>query len=578
MADNYKRIFSDLTAQQMLAEMQKTNGTLAEILASMSVNDANSDVIFAAMLDDTNTSDVFKKWYATVQDGTKDRYGLLERFFTMCAMDNDQVHTVRFYSAAASSSPQGTPLDWLADKQPAALATDTDDGGDDWASENRMTWYIRANAIAKADGTMNVIAIEGEPAFDITGGTAPVFTFQLANWYKEEFNENYEIYSWRATRAAGYRPFFGDVAPDGTKRVMTWHSTFPGSLTADGKLTSGAGRRVANYMATTTGLTDARKWEGGYFGLQTDCDSLFFLREWQHRHFTKENGGQLEGCTSYNYQYTVALPESNTMRVLVTTAQGANFIVGSCVIVGDRGTETSTDRNQSYLYNLSEHSVEILDKNDIEIEGEQYTELVLNLDAPITTTATTLVSTMPWNAGQTEKVIGHRDGSPGYLTGGKYPMRVAGIELLCGAYDVGLEPLYQVTQNADGTTWDYAVYECKNATKQAGSITSDYTDTGITLKGLPSYIWQFIKELQHTDKDAMMPKELGGSDTTYYMSGFYSTGAAGPRVPARRGRLSDGGPAGLACCSGNSAPSWSAWNYVSRLAGNGAMRGEWVAE
>ena len=572
-----KRIFSDPTGQELVQSVKDLKEPLALIAEVVSGQGTSGqiDTIFAAMMDDTNTTDIFRKWYAIVQDGEQDRYALLERFFTMCAMNNDQQHTVRFYSAAASSSDDGTPLDWLADKSPAALATDTDDGGEDWAAENRMTWYIRANAIAKADGTMNVLAIEGETNFDITGELAPVYTFQMAQWYKEEFTANYEQYSWRATRAAGYKPFFGDVAPDGTKRAMTWHATFPGGLTADGKLTSGAGRRAANFTSTTTGLTDARKWTGGYEGTWTDCDTLFVLREWQHRHFSKENSGICEGCTNYNYQYAVAKTEENTMRVLVSTAQGANFIVGSCVIVGDRGSETNNDRNQSYMRNLSEHSVEILEKNDVTIDDAQYTELVLNLDAPITTTATTYVSTMPWNSGETEKLPDRRDGSPVNLTNGKYPMRVAGIEMLPGAYATGLDPLYQVTTNEEGG-YDYVVYECTDSEKQAGSVTENYVATGITAEGIASN-WQYVKEFVKTDKPVLFPLEFGGSSNGYYKSGFCGAYSAGVRMPARFGGLYNGGSAGLACCAAYDAPSWSTWYYAPRLAGSGKKRGDWAA-
>lgn len=42
-----------------------------------------------------------------------------------------------------------------------------------------------------------------------------------------------------------------------------------------------------------------------------------------------------------------------------------------------------------------------------------------NGDAPIDTTTTMLVSTMPWESGTTEGVPGHSDGCRGNLTNGK---------------------------------------------------------------------------------------------------------------------------------------------------------------
>ena len=553
-------------------QMERLIKNLEVIAGGVSGDSNNVDAIFAAMLDDTNTTDVFKKWYAMVQDGTKDRYALLERFFTMCAMDNDQVHTVRFYSAAASSSPQGTPLDWLADKQPAALATDTDDGGDDWASENRMTWYIRANALTKPDSSMNILAIEGEPEFDITGSIAPVYTFQLANWYKQEVNKNYEIYSWRATRAPGYRPFFGDVAPDGNKRVMTWHPTFCGSLTDDGKLTSGAGRRGANYTDYNTVIAAVRKWDGGLEGLQTNCDDLFYLREWQHRHFSKSMYNVLNGCTNYNRQYKVALAESNTTRVLLTTDEGAYFIKGSNVIVGDVGENSDWSRINEYTYNLSGYAVKIVDINNVEINEQQYTELVLDLSAPITTTATTVVSTVSWNTGETEKIIGHRDGAPVSLTNAKYPCRVAGIELFIGLYEYGVDPLYEYTLGTDGVTLDMKAYLCGNAAKQSNVVTEDYVDTGLSVTGLPQSQWQYLQDIVLTDKPVIFPKTFGGEQTQYYSSAWWQN--TGVRTASMRAGLTSYDRAGIITC--DSFPLNSSSSADSpRLGGAGKTRGEW---
>jgi hypothetical protein len=167
----------------------------------------NADNFYAALLNDTNTTSIFKAWYNAVSKDEGDRFTLLERFFKMCALNNNQIHTVRFVSPSVSSESRGTPLDWLADKKAQNLSTDagvfanankwidaegtgrTD--GEDWATENRLTWYIRANALSLENGKMNVTAIEGiDAAFDITGETAPVYTFQLSPYFKETDDGN----------------------------------------------------------------------------------------------------------------------------------------------------------------------------------------------------------------------------------------------------------------------------------------------------------------------------------------------------------------------------------------------------
>ena len=258
---------------------QTTGQSTTEVMSQKAVTDelnkkANKtdiDKYFAALLNDTNTTETFKAWYNATNDGEVTRYALLERFFRMLALNNDQTHTVRFFSSAVSSDSKGTPLDWLADKKAQVLATDagvvenanswldadgvTRNDGEDWATENRITWYVRANALSLDDGTMEVLAIEGvDDTFDITGNLAPVYSFQLSPWYKETDDGEYLIKSWRANYAEGYAPFNNNVDFDGNPRALTWHASFGGVMTDDGtKLTSGAYRRPKNYTSASTG-------------------------------------------------------------------------------------------------------------------------------------------------------------------------------------------------------------------------------------------------------------------------------------------------------------------------------------
>ncbi len=543
----------------------------AEIVESFAeLVESFSDELFSTFMDDTNTSEIFRRWYALNNDGVATKYDLLSRFFTMCAVGNDQQHTLRFYTAEASSATAGTPLDWLADKQAAPLATDTNDPGEGWDEENRLTWWIMGNALKKEDGTLDVLYIEGEDGFDITGELAPVYTFQMCPYFREEVTEEYEIRSWRATPAPGYRAW--ETGLDGKKRAMVWHPSFDGGFTTNGgKLTSGAGRHAAIFNSASQGLTAARKWNA-YEGTWGDSDTKWLLYEWQHRHFNKENSGILEGCSNYNYQYKAALGEENTTRVLLSTASGANIIPGSCVLVGEMGKNTRWERSNAYMRNLSGGAVKVLARNTVTVNGAQYSEIVLDLAAPITTTKTTCVSTIAWDTGSTLGLPKHRDGSIGSLTNGRYPLRVAGIEAMLGCYAIGLDPLYRTTANAGGG-YDYEIFECKNAKNQESSITANYVNTGLSYSGFPSG-WQYVKKFKATDKAILFPDEIGGSSTGYYKSAFYGTEGASVLCPWRFANLNHMGRAGIAAGNGYFDPSGSGWSGVPRLTGSGAMRGE----
>lgn len=584
-----RHILTDETFNERLIEVITQLKRLAD---GEGADNTYLDTTFAALLDDTNTTRIFREWYK-LTIGTETRYSKLERFFKMCARNNEQTHTVRFYSSVVSSESRGTPLDWLANKKAQSLATDAGvvenanswldaeglsrKDGEDWATENRITWYVRANALSLDDGTMDVLAIEGVDAdFDITGELAPVYSFQLSPWYKETNIGDYVYKSWRANPAAGYAPFNNNVDFDGNPRVLTWHASFGGVMTDDGtKLTSGAYRRPKNYTSSTAALTLARKWNANE-AVGADANAKWALSEWQHRHFNKENSNIANGCLSYSMQNRVALTEADVMRVLVTKSQAASFIVGSNVIVGDNAAETAPDRGAAVGYNISKHAVKILSIETVTIDDTEYGALNLELDEPITTTATTWVSTMPWNTGETEKIAGnHLDGSPVSLTSAKYPLRVAGMEVLIGAYFIGIDVLYDVTANAAGG-FDYAVFECRDSAKIAGSITADYLDTGNRIEGLEN-TWYYVKEFVNTNAPVLFPQTLGGSSTGYYKSAFYGTSSAGVRAPWRFGPLYSGvAYGGLACELGYSAPSASDWYGVPWLTGAEKKRGEWL--
>ena len=91
------------------------------------------------------------------------------------------------------------------------------------------------------------------------------------------------------------------------------------------------------------------------------------------------------------------------------------------------------------------------------------------------------------------------------LTGGKYPYRVAGVEMQNGAYIEELDPLWQAS--IVGEKWHYDVYSVRDATKQAGSRTSDYELTdSFDLPDDTEYKWSYITELGELTADAMIPK------------------------------------------------------------------------
>jgi hypothetical protein len=529
-------------------------------------------------IDGFNTSRIFSQWWDLSDNGVDTKYQHLEKFFAMLARSwAGKKYTLQYYKPSVSSSPVMTPVDDLEGKSAAQLCTDATSPVEDWADNDPMTWYVRANALSLADGTMNILAIEGlDDDFDLTGETAPVWTFSMALWKKEWELGDYKYKSWATTQLDEYyKPYAGDVDPNtNKKRIMTWRPTFPGSLTADGtKLTSGVGGKPYLFVGAVTAITKARAMDA-YEGLWNDADAIWVLDMWQLRHFNLENSGICEGCQSYNFQYKCAVGETGVKRVLLTAAQAGNLQVGSNLMIGEQDANTNNDRGQAYNRNIAEAAT-ILSIEDVEVGGVAYKAVNVDTDNTFDTTTTTLVSTIAWSSGNTENLPGHKDGACHSLTAGQNPLRVQGVEMMSGANDIGLDPLYNVTNFAN-SKGDYAVYECRNSEKLAGSITADYEDTGISYAQMPQG-WNYPKAFAETDKAVLFPAELGGSTSAYYKSGFSGAFSAGVRCPWRYGALGGGANAGLACEAGGNTPSNASWYGRPRLSGSGKKRGVWTA-
>lgn len=565
---------------QLIDRMDDVIAALETIAEGSQGNPLVLDETFETMLDGTNTTKIFHHWWPLAwshdQRVGENRYNTLERWFKMLqAAWAGKKYTIRFNDYRVSSSPVGTPMDDLADKTAAVCATEVTADDFDWADEDPMTWYIRANALSLQNGKMNILAVEGvDGEFDISGNTAPVYTFRLGLFKSHWTDGTYEYKSFVTEPEAGYVPWAADVDPaTNGHRVMDWQATFGGSLTSSGKLTSGSGfhGRTWGRNSNTTaiaksgnaGLTAARLWDA-YEGTFSDTDLEVVLDLWQLRHFNLENSGIIEGCLSYNLDYTVAAAEEGVTSVVVTAAQGANILIGSFLDIGTAARGGQIGRGN------------VLSKEDIEIDGTAFCRVHLDLPEAVNVTEGAHVASLPWTPGSTEHLPGHKDGSIYNLTNGKTPARIAGVEIIDGAYAVGLDPLWMSDYNADRSPKSiYTIHQVRDSECQSGSIGAHHEASG-TFES-ENTGWQYIKHLEIREDGMIVPDEVGGSSTTYFKSAFLFDASSGVRAPWRFCYLSTGGAGGLAGAGGDAAPSLAYWSERPRLSGSGKKRGEWAA-
>lgn len=557
------------TMDEMLKDLLATQ---ADVLSAL-------DASFVLLINGTNTTEVFRRWWPFARQSDsqagKNRYDTLTRWFAILQKAwSGKKYTIRFNHYSVSGVTTATPLDDLTGKTAAICATEETMNDLDWADEDPMTWYLRFNGLSLADGTMNVLAVEGvDDNFDISGNIAPVYTGRLALFKKHLVDETYEYKSFMTVAEdTSCSPWAADVDPTGAHRVMNWQATFAGSKTSSGKLTSGSGfhgqtwERNANTPAISNsanaGIVAARLWDE-YEGIYSDTDVEPIIDLLQLRHFDLENSGIIEGCLNYNLDYVVAFAETGVTSVVVTEAQGANILVGSFLDVG-----TTVRGGQIARGN-------VLRKEAITVEGTNYVRIHLDLPEAVNVTAEAHVASLPWTPGSTEHLPGHKDGSLYNCTDGKTPARIAGVEIIDGAYAVGLDPLwmsdYDETRSPKSI---YTIHQVRDSEYQNGSIGSHHVESG-TFES-ENAGWQYVKHLEIRNDGMIVPDAVGGSSTTYLKSAFDFGASSGVRAPWRFCNLYGGGRGGLAGAGGSSA-STAGWYGRPRLSGSGKKRGEWAA-
>lgn len=532
------------------------------------------DAMFAALLDDTNTTRVFKAWWPVSAAAGITKEQRMTRWFNM--LKNDKTYGAVFESPDVSSNTLGAFSDDRAGV-PCNLSTDTVQGEDE-LDEHRAFWWVRVNAEEIDDqGTLNILAHEYEEEFDPTGETAPVMTLQVAPWIKKEKTEAKLTRQLRTKQAEGYHLWAEARNPDGSERAYVAHYTYGGGYDANGYITSGAGKRPIIRTSYTAGLTKikaGRQFQTGW----NDHDQNWLLLMWQLRHGSLEPSGQMEGCLAYNYQYLAAAGEENVKRVLLTAAQAANFHAGCSVSVGETAGGTNADRNATVNYNIAD-CVRVMSKESVTIDGAELVALNLDVPATFTTTTTTRISTMPWYSGTTDAVLGRGDGSPRNNTNGQNACRCAGIEFGVGCYRIMYGTLYKYTTAADGTTSELQVHACKQQGKEAAIVTADYVDTGVRMLAAKGG-WMYIKEMDDTFDNVFFPKEAGGTgagSSTYLRSAFYNPASKSALcVPWSFGSLNGGGGGGVACVYGNRGPGSANWGGALGLSRR-CWRGELTA-
>ena len=492
---------------------------------------------------------------------------------------NGKVFTTKIYKWETSTSPVGVKMN-ANENMVAEPSVGRTEGRDDYAQYG-LFHHFTCNFSVDENGFNHVDALEGQIGFT-KYGKVQVGEVTMSAWFGIEDTTEAVLYHYSdsQTELTPY-PMKESINPDGTISPFMIHAKYAAG-DIDGVLYSSKGLAPANGCQATqarnpvsyTGMITYMHKLGGHYCGTTSWDLFYRQLMMIIKYATTHSQSIMAGCTSYSNQNQNLVEETGVMRVVLTKAQAAGYVIGSYVSIGDVGSNTNRDRYFSYIHNKA-YSVKVT-----KIEDVDDSNAAVYVDAPeaFDTTLTTWITTMPWHSGVTDEVAGS-DGSPNSNTNGKDPYKIQGIETCIGAYEVLGNVVMDIITGADGNP-ARDVYVCEDASTLSSNIATVRANykKAIAQVAYTAASWKYITE-ETTDPNLgiMIPTKVGGGSTTGFADGLYTdTGTSGQREWLALGTLDSGANAGLWILGAYGGWSTTTWYIVSGVSPNGT-RGEWQA-
>ena len=525
------------------------------------------DVTYLAMLNEENYKTVMKKWFEA--NGCKalaDLSSLCDKWYLITR--NGWTGGVKF-AIPAAADPAASDGTKTGDNYGLSCTPSTTlvQNTDDYAGIPLFA-CIDVNAYLDSDGKPHITAIRDVAGnFESDNPAKIVGVMQMAGWEKPFVDTTNGYYGWEYTDnigEVGFQPLPEAVdLKDNSVRTWVVHGKYgfgPGFTCC-----SGQKQRVfdVSHNAQLSGVHTA--WGNRYCGA-TSADDAFLKLMLYLKYGRLDSDRILHGCCNYNYDYSPAVAETGVERIIVTTAQGANLVVGSTVSYGSsaRAAANVVDR------------CKITKIETVNIGGTDYSAVYVDNGGTTFDTATTgHLCTMPWHTGSTDGVLGSDGGID--PASDKYPVKIQGIEYMVGCYEVLGDAILVYGDN--GGVNCCTPWICRDATKLATSKTADYR----AAHGVPtpaSSGWTYPKQMRAGSglPELIFAIETGGSTSAGPRDGYYLlNNTSGSYEWLRFGALAHGvGNAGLSYLDGRNGLTTAYWAVGGRLSLTG-NRGEFQA-
>ena len=473
-----------------------------------------------------------------------------------------KVYQTRFYKFEVNQTSEGTKM--LANEglicEPS---TDTVEGRDDYERIPLFQW-VHCNYKREADGTPYPVAIEGDDNYR-TDGDVDVGSMMMSFWYKIEENGDYIDYyiSDSPNEALGLEPWVNCIKQDGTLVPWNIYSSYFSGKASDGNLRSQPNLKPENFQSYQNMIANYGKKGEGYHGAGVDMQTFQILFN-AIKYGTKNSQTIFEGCTAYNFQYQASVQRSeNDTYFPIMQSQKGNIVVGATVYVGypsDNSGAPNYDRGVTTMRKYADMA-KVLRVEDDGDNAKVYLDCEPFNTTPVTVgtiSAQITMSSMHWWSGETDKVIGHHDGSPVSNTDSKHPYRLQGIEFAVGGYMIASDTVMDI--QADMSKIVYKLNKGAERSSNIETIKANSTAIG-TIPAADGSNDYWIGDVGIKD-GAWYPKSKGTGNTTGVADRIYFGGTAtsGQREYLMGGALWYGSNAGacfLGCWSGLSLAFWS---------------------
>lgn len=548
-----------------------SGATFDENLRKLETSDPAHADVFNALLGQLINNDVALKEAVTKFAASKNEQAL----FLLNLHKDGKKYGVHFDNYDVTPSSNGTRL-FDAVGMTAAPSTNAVRAVNDFDGKGCFA-YLEVNGSVDENGDFQVQYIKDiDNEFSRT--KYDTWCLYLTQYVYRKFDSNGEDTVISDTRhSAEWLPEGGAIRPDGTIRPFVAIAKYMSGDNADGVASSISGVSPKNYSFQSS-LTKFRA-KGTQYCAETSQDSERMTRLMEIAFATRHSQSVMAGCNWWWTQATATVQENNAERIIISKSAAKEFVVGGTVSIGNANSLTSegkanNDRGLSGLHAKANKvkitKIEDYDSNNaavyVDNGGQKFSTAPTSVSG---VTCETIISTMPWNTGGCDEVLGSC-GSPVSNTSGKEPYILFGVEMSSGFWEPKGNTVMKIENHV---MRPYICYDCTKMTT-AGATTDDWIALGYAIPDNKGS-WKYISKLGYSadDPEVRYPVEVAATSSTGYADGLYTenleTTGDSQREVLGSGNLYNGSFDGRRSASLDTGLSHSNWHFAARLSACG---------